>query len=374
LKIIHIIISGDVKKAGGIAYASVNLALEQAKLNMSVSILEVSPACEFLLEINNSRVKYLNSIYRKYLSQCLFVWILSKSRHAIFHFHGVWSIKYIPFLILILIRKSKFVISPHGNLEPSALRHKKLKKLLARKFCIDYFLVRASVFWACSQKEVDSIKLLYHDAKVVVVPIGVGDPVPVNTSLPESLGLAGKKIILVISRLSPEKGILNLVKAWDRLRSSDWHILIAGPDQKGYQKIIEDEIRRLDLNSFFTFLGYVDEGQKSLLYSNADLFVLPSLSENFGIVVAEAMSFGVPVLTTKETSWGEIALKQGCLCVSPTPSGILSGLEFFLGLSIEDRKKFASLSADFIKSRFSWGAIAKLSVFHLCRLLKNESN
>ncbi|MBT8563235.1 glycosyltransferase [Polynucleobacter paneuropaeus] len=374
MKIIHIIISGDVKKAGGIAYASVKLALEQANLNMNVSILEVSPACKSLLEINNSRVTYLNSIYKKYLSQCLFVWIMCKGPHTIFHFHGVWSIKYIPLLILILIRKSKFVISPHGNLEPSALKQKKIKKLLARKLCVDYFLVRASAFWACSQKEVDSIKLLYHDAKVVIVPIGVGDPVLVNTSLPESWGLAGKKIILVISRLSPEKGILNLVRAWDRLRSSDWHILIAGPDQEGYQKLIENEIRRLELKSFFTFLGYVDEGQKSLLYSNADLFVLPSLSENFGIVVAEAMSFGIPVLTTKETPWGEIALDQGCLCVSPTPSGILSGLEYFLGLSTEDRKKFSSLSADFIKSRFSWAAIAKLSEFNLCRLLKNETN
>lgn len=374
MKIIHIIISGDAKKAGGIAYASVKLALEQAKLGTSVSILEVSPASDFLSEINNSRVKYLNSIYRKYLSQCLFIWILSKSNHAIFHFHGIWSMRYIPFLILILIRQSKFVISPHGNLEPSALRHKKLKKFLARKLCIDNILMRATAFWACSQKEADSIKLLYHEAKVVVVPIGVGDPVHVNTGLPESWGLTGKKIILVISRLSPEKGILNLVKAWDSMRLSDWHILIAGPNQDGYQTLIENEIRRLNLKSFFTFLGYVDEKEKNLLYSNADLFILPSLSENFGIVVAEAMSFGVPVLTTKETPWDEIALEQGCLCVNPTPSGILSGLEFFLGLSTEDRKRFASLSADFIKSRFSWDAIAKLSIFNLYRLLKNESN
>jgi glycosyltransferase involved in cell wall biosynthesis len=373
MRIIHIIESGDAK-TGGVAYASVRLALEQAKLDMNVSILEASPDREFLLGLNNSRVKYLNSVYKKYLSQCLFVWVLCKSQRVIFHFHGIWSLRYIPFLILILIRKSKFVISPHGNLEPGALRQKKLKKLLARKLYIDYFLSRASLFWACSQKEVDSIKLLYHDANVVVVPIGVADPMHVNSSFPESWGLTGKKIILVISRLSPEKGILNLIKAWDSLRSSDWHILIAGPDQGGYLKIIEKEIQRLDLECFFTFLGYVDESQKSLLYSNADLFVLPSLSENFGIVVAEAMSFGVPVLTTKETPWGEIPLEQGCLCVSSTPAGILSGLQYFLGLSARDRKGFASMSPDFIKSRFSWDAIAKLSVVNLNRLVNNELN
>ena len=155
--------------------------------------------------------------------------------------------------------------------------------------------------------------------------------------------------------------MLNLVNAWNLIQDKSWQIIIAGPDENNYKRVIEREIDKLDLTNFFSFPGYVDIQQRDLLYRDADIFVLPSLSENFGIVVAEAMSYGVPVLTTNETPWPFVGVERGCLCVDTDPIAISKGLIILMGLTESERHEIGEAAKVFIRSNFIWEKIVQIS-------------
>jgi glycosyltransferase involved in cell wall biosynthesis len=194
------------------------------------------------------------------------------------HFHGVWYPQYLPYFFLAFLTNCPFIISPHGSYEPGALNQKFLKKYLARKLCFDRIVSRAAVLWACSEREGRNLKREFPNANVNVVPIGVDIP-DITISKKTSDLIDQRKIMLVVCRLNPGKGLLNLVNAWNLIKDENWRIIIAGPDENNHQKQIEREIDNLDLTRFFSFPGYVDAQQREALYKSSDFFVLPSLSE-----------------------------------------------------------------------------------------------
>jgi glycosyltransferase involved in cell wall biosynthesis len=88
-------------------------------------------------------------------------------------------------------------------------------------------------------------------------------------------------------------------------------MIIAGPDEGDHWPQVEEAIRRANLGEVFTYIGAIRDSDKWDLYRQADLFILPTHSENFGVVVAEALASGLPVITTKGAPWGEI-VKENC--------------------------------------------------------------
>jgi glycosyltransferase involved in cell wall biosynthesis len=86
----------------------------------------------------------------------------------------------------------------------------------------------------------------------------------------------------------------------------NWSVIVAGPDSDGHQAKIEAEASRLGVRRYFEFVGNVDGQQKWDLYRSASLFILPTFSENFGLVIAEALGCGVPVITTQGAPWSEL--------------------------------------------------------------------
>ena len=361
VKIIHIIPDGDVS-TGGAAIASVRLAHEQARLGAKVHIIELNSYLNESKPWANEDVIYLNSfgqssIWGKFFTVLKLCW----ASNFVLHFHGIWFPKFILFFIVARISNCDYIISPHGSLEAGALKQKYWKKHFARILFFNLFCRGAGVMMACSEKEKNSIKKLFPNTMIHVVPIGVDIPCYKSRPLIKDRCL-DHKTILVISRITPGKGILNLIHAWDNIRNDEWKIIIAGPDEKGYQSELEKEIKLLQLDSYFTFLGYVDEYERDELYRRADLFVLPSLSENFGIVVAEAMSYGVPVLTTNETPWGQIGLHRGCLSVGTSPKELAEGLQCLLDLDKVDLPLISSAARSFVQVNLSWGEVANASL------------
>ena len=126
--------------------------------------------------------------------------------------------------------------------------------------------------------------------------------------------------------MHPKKGVLELVEAWARVKPKGWCCelvyTVNSDEERAYEQKVKDRILALGMsyqdkegnihsptptqNSNFIFTGSLDDEQKWEAYARADLFVLPTYSENFGIVVAEALWAGVPVITTKGTPWSEL--------------------------------------------------------------------
>jgi hypothetical protein len=117
----------------------------------------------------------------------------------------------------------------------------------------------------------------------------------------------GRRTALFIGRIYPVKGLPMLIEAWARVQPSGWRLEIAGPDEAKHQAEVEHAVAAASLSEVVSFIGPVYGSAKRSALFNADLLVLPSHSESFGMVVAEALAHGLPVLTTTATPWSGAA-------------------------------------------------------------------
>ena len=119
----------------------------------------------------------------------------------------------------------------------------------------------------------------------------------------------GRKTVLFLGRLHPVKGLERLLGAWGRLGPfhASWQLVLAGPDEGGYRAVVEQWIESLGCGSSVRLVGALDEAGKWEVLRGADLFVMPSDFENFGLAIAEALLAETPVITTTGTPWQALA-------------------------------------------------------------------
>ena len=160
------------------------------------------------------------------------------------------------------------------------------------------------------------------DQPIAIIPNAVELPNLDNLAGREELEsshpeLHGKRWLLFLSRVHAKKGVHELVSAWSDIHSDfpDWHLIIGGDLNSRYGEAIVDEVRRGPVPA--TLTGQLKGKKKSAALGHAELFVLPSASENFGIAIAEALAHATPVITTTATPWKEIGDAQAGWCIEP---------------------------------------------------------
>lgn len=167
-----------------------------------------------------------------------------------------------------------------------------------------------------------------------------------------------RKTAFFLSRINPVKGLPMLLDAWKSVAPEGWQLVIAGNDDENHLPIVEAKIRELGLADQVTLLGPLFGEAKDQAFREADLFLLPSFSENFGIVVTEALSYQVPVLTTTGCPW-QILEDRGCgWWVDPNPKGIESGLRAALGTSDAERVVMGQRGRQLVEEKYQWPEIA----------------
>jgi len=281
--------------------------------------------------------------------------------NVLIHNHGIW----LPINHYASETAKRFniplIISPRGMLEPWALNYRRLKKTIAWILYQRRDLKIASVFHAASDKEANSIESLGLRIPMAIIPNGVD--IPMFRKLGEDI--KKERTALFLGRIHSSKGLINLVRAWTKICPEYWNVLIAGPDEGGHKAEVELEIQRHGLSDTFNFVGPVEDSDKWEMYKNADLFVLPTFSENFGIVVAEALASGLPVITTKGSPWAELEEHKCGWWIDIGVEPLAKALQEAIKLTPEERKAMGLRGRQLVEQNYSWDKIGKemLSVY-----------
>lgn len=273
------------------------------------------------------------------------------------HLHGLWRYNSVAVLRWAINARKPYVVSPHGMLEPWALQQSRLKKQFATLFYQGPSLRHAACIRATAQQELESVRQAGYRNPVAVVPNGVELPPLPLPRLPRTHGSPRRALFL--SRIHPKKGLLNLVEAWQAVRPAGWELLIVGPDECGHLAEVQAAVRERGLEREIIFPGEVWGEARTRLYCSADLFVLPSFSENFGLVIAEALSCEVPVITTWATPWRELETHRCGWWIDIGVEPLIQAFRSAFAVAPEALHEMGARGRKLVEENYAWGPIGK---------------
>jgi glycosyltransferase involved in cell wall biosynthesis len=283
--------------------------------------------------------------------------LLDKIKPDLVHIQGMWKLSTHAMNVAAAKRNVPIVISPHGMLDPWALKVKRWKKRLGMMLYQSGDLRRASAFQVMCEAEASHVREFGLTAPTFVVPIGVECPTAIGMD-DDSHVTNHQKTVLFLSRLHPGKGLLILAEAWAKLRPNGWRVLVVGPDEGGHKAEVEARLSQLGVSDGWEFYGQVNDVEKWNLYRMADLFVHPSASENFCLSIAEALASGLPVITTKGCPWSIIDGKCGWW-IDRTVDALCGALRSAIEMPIDQRAHMGEVAKAMIRDNFSWPVVAK---------------
>jgi len=271
----------------------------------------------------------------------------------IIHDHGLWMPNNKTSAEMAMRLGIPLIISARGMLEPWALKYHGWKKKIVWRAWQKAAIQSAAVLHATAVEEALNLRALGLKNPITVIPNGVDvpDSCAQHADKPE-------RTVLFLSRIHPKKGILNLVKAWVQLNPVCWKLVIAGPDGGGHQVEIQKIIDDAGFGQKIELAGPVEGDAKWQLYEQASLFVLPSFSENFGIVVAEALATAVPVITTKGTPWSDLIKHECGWWIDVGVEPLEAALGDAMTLSDAERLAMGQRGRQLVQNNYSWPKIA----------------
>jgi glycosyltransferase involved in cell wall biosynthesis len=276
------------------------------------------------------------------------------ARADLVHNHSLWSMVNVAAGWVVPGRRAKLVTSPRGTLSPWALgRTKQLKQALwpLQRRALD----RADLLHATSETEYHEIRAQGLTAPVTIIPNGIDLP-----WIPDCKPSAPQRTLLFLSRIHPKKNIGSLLQAWRRLQDAhpDWRLVIAGRGEPDHER----EVRELATASALRrveFPGPLYGPEKTQAYLGAELFVLPTHSENFGMVVAEALAHAVPAIVSRGAPWSGLDT-EGCgWWIDGDVDVLAETLDSAMRLAPERLAEMGQKGRAWMQRDFSWESIAE---------------
>jgi len=280
------------------------------------------------------------------------------------HFHGLWQLDHAWASWLCRRLDVPYVVSPHGMLEPWAWAQKKWKKRPYYAAVERFHLQGADCVLATSKQEKSNLQAFVAETQLQSIPLAITDEVgPAYSEAREALGWPdGERVLLYLSRVHPKKGLHMLLEALVDLPSSateNTRLVVVGPGPDEYVERLQSYIRRhQDRLPKIEWKGPVWGDEKWTYLQGADLMCLPTHSENFGVVVLEALQVGTPVLTTTATPWSFLEDWSAGRIVDPEVQEIRDALaEFITTFSWDETARNAL--ADRTRDRFALSVLGK---------------
>lgn len=283
------------------------------------------------------------------------------------HIHALWS----PILHQVAkwARRHKIPIvwSPHGMLTPWAMNNKKWKKLLGWWLYQKWDLTRSELIHVTAQSEVADVRRMGLKNKIMVAPLGV----EVDDKAKRMKREDGKQVLLFVSRVQRKKGLFNLVQAWAQLPAEtrmNWVVRIVGPDQEGHTAELKKLGAELSVENDFEFVGPKYGDDLTCEYASADLFVLPTHSENFGSVVIESLAHRVPVICTKGAPWEELETHKCGRWIDIGVEPLLKALTEAMAFSPIELQAMGERGRKLVEGKYTWHKVVR-NILHLYKFI-----
>lgn len=339
MKVLNVI-SGISPKSGGPTRSVKGLcrALSQSGVDVTVLVLHGNDVFD-----NPCGVKTLYGV------------VPDVKSYDLVHLHGLWDPAIHRVAKACRMASVKYVISPRGMLDPWALSVKKWKKKIALWLYQRRDLRVAAAFHATAEAESRNIRAQGLRQPIIIAPNAVDLPaeMPARTVVGES------KTAIFLSRLHPGKGLMTLAEAWARVRPQGWRMKVVGPDSYGHKKEVIDRLKEKGILGEWEFVDALDDVQKWKAYRSADLLVHPSVSENFGITIAEGLAAELPVICTKGTPWQDIEDQKCGWWIDIGVEPLERALKEAISLSDEERLEMGERGRKLVEEKYTWGAVVK---------------
>ncbi|MFV0507240.1 MAG: glycosyltransferase [Bacteroidales bacterium] len=359
MKVTHVVYNVDANY-GGIPVFVHNLATDLTKtMEVCIVCLKSQNPLEFSDDIIVNfadRSKIGINGYSSNLKK-----ILKSNETDIIHANGVWT--YPPNISAIIAknRKIPYIHSLHGGVTSVAMMQKRCKKAIGWHMYQKRILSYADCLCTTSNMETANLRELGLTNRIAQFPLGVDTDLYRASQKQKK----DKKTALFLARIQPIKGLDILIKAWSKLERREresWSIKIAGnclPQDYAYKQKLLDIVKYYNLEDEIEFVGEVFGENKIKIYQESDLFILPSYTENFGLVVAEALACGLPVITTKGTPWEDIDTYNAGQYIAVGIDPLVGALKHMLTISDAEREEMGRNGRNLIVTKYSNKMAAK---------------
>lgn len=328
-------------------------SLEQLGHSIEIVTLD-DPHCPWL-GLFPARVHALGPSSGKYrYTTKLIPWLLKHAPHfdAVI-VEGIWQYQSLAMWYVSRKLRVPYFVFVHGALDPW-FRHqyplKHLKKWLYWPWA-EYRVLRdatAVLFTSITEKELATKSFELYRARGRVVNFGIHDrndaPERMRTEFLNTYPvLNGKRFILFLGRLHLKKGCDLLIRAFALLVKNDptLFLVMAGPDSDSWRNSLENLAQDLGISSQIVWTGLIENDLKWGAFYAADVFILPSHSENFGVAVVEALSCSLPVLISNKVNiWREIIEMEAGLSSPNTAEGTYEMMQKWFALPDEVQSQF----------------------------------
>jgi len=292
----------------------------------------------------------------------------------IIHLNATFSFSTIPTLYYCRKWNKPLIWTLHGAIlddtqrdvfDPQPFYIKFLKSIWI-KICNEFIDPKNMVIHVTSEQELNATKNKFSKATFILIPHGVELPNLDNQN--KKWKLNNSLHILYIGRLAPVKGIENLLRAV-KLINIPMNLYIYGSGNIDYENKLKKLTKELNLMDKVLFMGVVDGKEKEKAFLEADICIVPSYSENFGMVVIEALSYSIPVIVSRSLSWQDIE-KVGCgFSVENDPLNLAKAIEIAYQSPLEEMGKKGRV---WVENNYSWESIADIYINVMTELINKS--
>jgi glycosyltransferase involved in cell wall biosynthesis len=282
------------------------------------------------------------------------------------HIHGLWTYTSVASRRWADATARPYLITPHGLLNPWALRNRRWKKVLAGLMYESGHLRGAACLHALCEAEARAMRNLGLKSPICVIPNAVELPSasPAPDSTPVVAEAIDGPILLYLGRLHPGKGLMELLNGWQIARQKTgekmlhWHLVLAGWNHGSHEAELKQLCSALGIARSVHFVGPVFGAKKQALLQGAAALVLPSLSEGLPMTVLEAWSYGRPTLITPACHLSEAIRAGAAIGIEPTPPSIASGIVDLISMPASERAAMGQRGLALLKRRFTLPKVA----------------